>query len=336
MRPQRANGRRGSSGLLVAFASLAIAGCEGKQSGLAPAGRGASRIADLFWVMTIGGAMIWALVVALALYATYATRPSLDRRRGRLLVVGGGVVFPVVVLAILLTHSLVTLPDFLALAPEGATKIEVTGLQWWWRVRYVSQEGGPVELANEIHLPVGEPAQLELDSADVIHSFWVPSLGGKVDMIPGRRTRLRLDPTKPGVYRGACAEYCGASHAFMAFYVVVEERAAFDRWLAEQSKPARAPEGPIAERGAARFIANGCGACHSVRGTAARGVIGPDLTHVGGRVSLAAGILPRDVDAFRRWIRGTSTIKPSVHMPAFDALSADELTAVAAYLEGLK
>jgi cytochrome c oxidase subunit 2 len=328
--------RAGAS--LVAIASLLfIAGCEGEQSALAPAGRDASRVADLFWVMTAGAAIIWAGVVGLAIYAARAKGTTLDRRRGRLLVVGGGVVFPVVVLSVLLTHSLATLPAFLAPAPEGATTIEITGVQWWWRVRYLSKEGGvPIELANELHVPVGEPVQLELESADVIHSFWVPSLGGKVDMIPGRRTRLGLEPTKTGVYRGVCAEYCGVSHALMAFYVVVEARADFDRWLAEQSKPARAPEGEVAARGAERFVANGCGACHSVRGTAARGIVGPDLTHVGGRVSLAAGILPRDADAFRRWISRTSAIKPSVHMPAFGALSSEELSALAAYLDGLK
>lgn len=340
VRQSRAHARRcparpslgaATSGLLACL----LTGCAGQQSSLDPAGTHASRIAELFWVLIIGSAVIWLGVVAVAVYATYAPPRPLGRKARQLLVFGGGVAFPVVVLTVVLTHSLWTLPDHLGPAPAGSLTVEVTGLQWWWRVRYAGPSG-PIELANEIHLPVGEPVQIELESADVIHSFWVPSLGGKVDMIPGRRTRLRLEPSKVGVYRGTCAEYCGASHAFMAFYVVVEDRASFDRWLAEQAKPARAADGEMAMRGSEHFVAHGCGACHAVRGTRARGVIGPDLTHVGGRVSLAAGILPSDADSFRRWVSRASFIKPNVHMPAFSALPDDELRALAAYLEALQ
>jgi cytochrome c oxidase subunit 2 len=178
--------------------------------------------------------------------------------------------------------------------------------------------------------------EFQLESSDVIHSFWIPALGGKVDMIPGRRTRLVLKPTQTGVYRGVCAEYCGASHALMSFFVVVEREQDFERWLARQAEPAASPRGQTATRGGELFVANGCGACHSVRGTPADGVIGPDLTHVGSRHSVGAGVLETRADAFLQWLRRTNELKPSVLMPAFGMLPPDDLRALAVYLEGLK
>ena len=157
-----------------------------------------------------------------------------------------------------------------------------------------------MELANEVHLPLGETTDFRLDSADVIHSFWIPSLGGKIDMFPGRTTRLSLQATRTGIFRGVCAEYCGTAHALMSFYAVVQERADFDRWLAHQAQPARIPTEPLAVRGQELFLGNGCGACHAVRGTAAKGVVGPDLTHVGSRQSIGGGILPNDPANFQR------------------------------------
>lgn len=155
-------------------------------------------------------------------------------------------------------------------------------------------------------------------------------------MIPGRVTRLALEPTRTGTFRGACAEYCGDSHALMNFYVVVEEREDFDRWLEHQRAPARPPAGALAQRGRESFLANGCGACHTVRGTPADGVVGPDLTHVGSRVSLGAGILPNEPDDYLRWVARTDHVKPGVHMPAFGMLPPGELRALAAFLEGLE
>jgi cytochrome c oxidase subunit II len=317
-----------------ALASLAVAGCDGAQSALAPAGRGAARIADLFWVMTIGFAVVWTAFVGLAIYA-YCGRREHGARTGRLVILVGGVVVPVIALTALLTWGLAMMPQLLP--SSGATlEIEVIGHQYWWRVRYLRGEQPPVELANEIHLPVGAKVELRLESRDVIHSFWIPSLGGKVDMIPGRTTRLVLEPTRAGVYRGTCAEYCGTSHAWMSFHAVVEEPAQFERWLAAQAAPAAVPADPATAAGAEQFVANGCGACHAIRGTAADGVIGPDLTHVGSRRSLAAGALPNDTGALRRWIARTTAIKPRVHMPAFGALPDDAADALASYLAGLK
>jgi cytochrome c oxidase subunit 2 len=315
---------------------VSLAGCAGPQSALDPAGRAAERIAEIFWWMTISATVIWIAVIALAIWAVGAAADVHNQRRSNLLIIGGGAIFPTIALAALLVYGLAPLPTLLAPAPEGSLKIAVAGEQWWWRVRYQVSAGEPVILANEIRLAVGEPVQFQLGSPDVIHSFWIPSLGGKIDMVPGRVTRLALTPTKTGVFRGACAEYCGTSHALMSFDVVVHEKEDFARWLAHQSAPAQSPSTPLARRGEELFLANGCGACHMVRGTPANGVVGPDLTHVGGRLSIGAGTLPNDVDALVQWIARTEHTKPGVLMPQFGMLPKEELQAMAVYLKGLK
>ena len=312
------------------------AACGGPQSALAPAGVAAARVAELFFALTAGAAVIWCATVGLALYATYARREPAGRRFGSWLIVGAGAILPTVVLAGTLTYGLALLPSLLPREDGTGVSIEVIGEQWWWRVRYRLADGTPIELANEIRLPAGEPALLELASDDVIHSLWIPALAGKADMIPGRRIRLRLEPTASGVYRGVCAEYCGTSHALMAFRAVVLAPPDFDDWLARQAQPAAAPPNALAASGAAAFLANGCGACHTVRGTPAQGGVGPDLTHVGGRLSLGAGTLPNDAQAFLRFVSVTDEVKPGVHMPAFGMLPAAELEAIAAYLEALQ
>lgn len=328
--------------LLSSVVLLAAAGCAGPQSTLEPAGRAAEQISTLFWWMTGGGAVIWCVVIGLAIYALRISPQPHDPWRARLWIIGGGAVAPTLILTGLLIYGLSMLPGLVRPAPEGSRQINVTGVQWWWRVRYPihNSESGTdaetVELANEIRIPVGEPVQFNLKSADVIHAFWIPSLGGKVDMIPGRETRLTLEPTKVGRYRGVCAEYCGASHALMAFDVVVMEPDKFEDWLEHQRQPAVEPRESQAVRGRDVFLKHGCGACHTVRGTEADGVIGPDLTHVGGRASLGAGTLANQPEEFRRWIAHTSAAKPDVNMPDFNMLADEELTALAAYLEGLE
>jgi cytochrome c oxidase subunit 2 len=199
-------------------------------------------------------------------------------------------------------------------------------------VSYQPKNGPGVESANEIRMPVGERVEFMLDAADVIHSFWIPSLGGKVDMIPGRTNRLVLHATKPGAYRGVCAEFCGPSHALMALSVVVMERVEFDRWLTEQRGNAAATK----TRGAEAFLAQGCGACHAVRGTEARGTVGPDLTHFGERATVGAGIMRNERDSVVRFIRETEIIKPGSRMPSYSMLTAEEANAIADYLGSLK
>jgi cytochrome c oxidase subunit 2 len=324
-------------GRLFAFAaSSSVLGCGGSQSALDPAGRGAEQIAELFWWMTAGAMVIWLAVVGLSLLATVRDRRPWSLRAARRLIVFGGVVVPAVLLAGLLAYGLALLPPLLAPAADGGPTIIVTGEQYWWRVRQLLPDGRVIDSANELRLPVGKPVELRLESHDVIHSFWIPALGGKVDMIPGRHNRLTLVPTRTGVFQGVCAEYCGASHAWMSFAVVVHEEDELARWLEGQAQPARTPVGELAVRGEALFVANGCGACHTVRGTEADGVVGPDLTHVGSRRTLAAGVLANETPDFREWIAHTSELKPGVHMPAFGMLPDAELQALAAYLKGLQ
>ncbi len=311
--------------------AITLTGCLGPQSALDPASDNAARVATLFQVMVVGAAVVWLALVALTLYAVRARLDVTGRRRAALFIIGGGAAVPAVVLTALLIYGLALLPALTAPAPPGSLRVDVTGEQWWWRVRYPTPDGSVVELANEVHLPLNEATDIHLLSADVIHSFWVPSLGGKLDMMPGRGTRLTLRPTRAGRFNGVCAEYCGASHALMAFSVVVEPRADFDRWLARQSAPASA----LATRGRDVFVASGCGSCHTVRGTSADGVLGPDLTHVGSRHTLAAGALANRHDAFVRWITRTDAVKPGALMPAFGMLPRGDVDALAAYLEAL-
>jgi cytochrome c oxidase subunit 2 len=285
--------------------------------------------------MTGGALIIWAAVLTLALLAC-RSRAGPAGRKTHWLIIGGGAVVPTIVLAGLLAYGLSMLPGLVAPAPPGSLQIKVSGEQWWWRVSYPSSDGGKVELANEIRLPVGEPVQFTLESSNVIHAFWIPSLGGKRDMIPGRATHLALTPTRTGTFRGVCAEYCGSSHALMAFDVVVMEKPAFVQWLEAQSRPAVEPSSALAARGRDQFLANGCSACHTIRGTPARGVLGPDLTHFGSRLSIGAGIFPNVPDHARRWISEVNEIKPGALMPAYGMLAEDDLRAMAVYLDGLK
>jgi cytochrome c oxidase subunit 2 len=312
-------------------AIFAITGCSGVQSALSPAGRDAERMFTLTVWMSIGAIAIWLAVIALAL-----SLPRLHLRRPTWLIVGGGVIFPVAVLSVLLVAGLAELPRALALAPADQPYIEAVGSQWWWRVRYVTPGQKPIELANELRLPVGRRINVRLTSADVVHSFWIPSLAGKMDMVPGRVNWIALEPTRTGTFRGACAEYCGAAHARMNFVVVVTSGEEFAAWLAHQATEAVEPAAPAAEQGRTAFLERGCVTCHAIRGTPAAGVVGPDLTHVGSRLSIAAGTLPNNEDALRRWVASTDRVKPGVHMPAFAGLPDDALTAIAAYLAELR
>ena len=317
-------------------AALFLEACRGVQSALAPQGIEAERVAGLFWVMTIGAALILILVMfvtALALFGPESWRRWLSRDG---IIVAGGIVFPVITLTALLGYGFV-LTSIGDSRPGGEPiKIAVVGERWWWRVIYRDSAGRRIESANELRIPVGRPVEIELTSADVIHSFWAPKLAGKLDMIPGRKNVLTLMAKEAGVSRGQCAEYCGGAHALMAFYVVALPQPEFERWLAHEAEPASAPTTPQALAGMTLFAASGCGACHTVRGTPAAGAIGPDLTHVGGRLSLAAATLPNDEAAFARWIKDNQHIKPGNLMPPYGIFSDSELAAVSNYLASLR
>ena len=302
------------------------------QSALTPAGPAAQDFATLTSVLSIGATLILLAIMALLVHGVVRDPGPVNTG---LWVVGGGIVFPVVVLSLLWVYS-GRMTDAMAgaVAPD-ALRIEVEGRQWWWEVRYPGSGGGPVIAANEIHIPVGTAIELSLTSPDVIHSFWIPSLGGKVDMVPGHVNRLSLRADRPGVYRGQCAEYCGAQHAQMALIVVAETPEAFAAWLRAEATPARAPA-PDTAHGLDAFMAHGCGGCHVIRGTAALGRLGPDLTHVGSRRTLAAGMLANDARTLRAWIAAGSVLKPGNRMPSYGHLDGATLDAMATYLASLR
>jgi cytochrome c oxidase subunit 2 len=315
---------------------LLLSGCEGEsaQSVLVPQSPEAERILASFCIMMIGGGAIVILVIALIWAALYGAswRQRLAQER---LVIAGGIVFPVAVLTALLLHDFL----FTRTRPAAARtdiRISIIGEQWWWRINYQAQGGQPFQTANELRIPIDVPVAVELTSADVIHSFWVPKLAGKLDMIPGRKTLLHLLANEPGISRGQCAEYCGGPHAFMSIYVVAMEEELFQRWLSQQNAPAMSPANPIERRGSELFLAAGCGGCHAIRGTDARGTIGPDLTHVASRLSLAAATLPNNESAFARWIVDNQHIKPENRMPPFRLFTEAELTSLSAYLASLQ
>lgn len=285
--------------------------------------------------MAIGGATIWAVVLAGLIYATRPRRSRLSEAGAGRLILAGGAIFPSVTLLMLLGYALWQMP-LLRPSPSAAAgeglRIEVTGRQFWWKVVYYTAGREPVVSANEIRLPVGERVEFLLTSDDVIHSFWIPPLGGKVDMIPGRDNRLSLLATKPGSFRGPCAEFCGPSHALMAFSAVAMEPLAFREWLEQKARPSDGAEG----EGQRLFMKHGCGSCHRIAGTEAQGTVAPDLSHLGSRRTLGAGILPNTQEAIARFIAEPDVIKPGAKMPAFDMLPSDEIQAIAAYLKGLE
>lgn len=319
-------------------AAMALAGCsENSQSALYPAGLEATRIAELTWILFALGAFVLVIVsaaIAAAIVGPASVRRTLASTRT---IIGLGLVFPLVTLLMLFIYSIATTNQLLAIANDPQQPVvKVTGEQWWWRVTYTASSGGSFETANEIRVPVGQPIVFELNSADVIHSFWVPALGGKIDMIPGRTTRLRLTAERAGIYRGQCAEYCGGPHALMALRVIAAEPKQHAAWLDDQRRSASAPAGAEEREGANLFNAAGCGACHRIDGTKANGTIGPNLTHLGSRLSVGVDHNRLTRENIVRFLSEGQTIKPRNHMPEFGFLQPTERNAIASYLLSLK
>jgi cytochrome c oxidase subunit 2 len=327
---------RASSCLFAALTALALSACQDSQSSLAAQGPEAARIATLAWVLFIGATVIMVGMIAMWAVATFGSERARRWLSREAVVVGGGIVFPAVTLSILLAYGLLlTRAGGAAESGDEPMRISIVGEQWWWRVIYEAPGGSSFESANEIRIPTGRRVELALTTADVIHSFWVPNLAGKVDMIPGRTNQLTFTADNAGSMRGQCAEYCGGAHALMAFNVIAMEPDAFNEWMARESGPATLAGG-APEEGEALFLASGCGGCHSIRGTGATGTIGPDLTHVGSRTSLAAATLPNTPKAMAAWIADNQHIKPDNLMPPFHIFSEAELTALSSYLSGLQ
>jgi len=308
------------------------------QSALQAHGDAAAQILEITTVLAFGGGAILLLVMALLAVALAGPEPLRRRLARPSCIVAAGIALPGVVLSLLMLYT------FAATAAMGepraappAVRLQVIGELWWWRVRYLDAGGAALlETANEIHIPVGQPVDLQLLSREVIHSFWVPSLAGKLDMIPGRVTRLRLRAREAGTFRGQCAEYCGAQHAKMALHVVALPPREFAAWLAARQEPAAALAAALPQRGSAVFARARCGVCHTIRGTAEDGTLGPDLTHIGSRAWLAAGSVPAGPQALADWIRNAQHLKPGSRMPAYAGLADDELAALTAYLQGLR
>jgi cytochrome c oxidase subunit 2 len=315
---------------LLCCAALLVAGCAGIQSTFSAFGGEAQATRVLALTMFAAAAVIWVGVLALAVHAVRAPAGRLDHAGGNRMILWLGAVGPTVLLALLLIASL---PNMRALTagPRDLT-IAVDGEQFWWRVRYQPADREPIETANEIRVPVGRIVRFALASPDVIHSFWIPGLAGKVDMIPGRTNELIATATRPGIYRGVCAEFCGLSHANMAFDVIAMEPTAFDDWLAELARPAA----PFEHPGRPLFEDYGCAGCHVVRGHFAGGAIGPDLTHFGRLRKFGAGTLPLTPDAIGGFIVNSAAAKPGSLMPAFDGMPVEDAAAIAAYLQELR
>jgi len=308
---------------------------------LAPAGPMAQAIAEMAWVLIAGGALVFCAVMAALVWALRRKRGALKADDGRAAsvwwIVGGGFVVPVCVLTALLVYTAWRTNALTPARMPQEPVVSVTAHSWWWEVRWRDPAAGiDIALANEIHLPAGHAVTIGLNSADVIHSFWVPALAGKVDMLPGRVHQLRLQADRPGIHRGQCAEFCGEQHARMALHVVVHAPEDFERWLQAQNQPAEPPREPVAQRGAQVFVEQRCTACHTLRGLGPVASIGPDLTHVGSRLYLGAGTLPMSAASLREWIANPQHSKPGARMPSYERLDDEALSALAAFLAQLR
>jgi cytochrome c oxidase subunit 2 len=331
--------------ILSIGAVAVLTSCSGAQSPLAPAGEQADRLYALLSLMTwVCGAM-YVLVLGFLGWSLWRARrrlagddpPTIEPRDAglrRSLALWSAII--VVGLIILAAASFLADRGLAQARDRSALDIRITGHQWWWRIEYRDPGSGLwIETANELHLPANRTARLALGSADVIHSFWVPNVAGKMDVIPGRANALDVTPHRIGWFRGQCAEFCGAQHAHMAFDVKVESPQDFAAWLATQGRPALAPTDAMLLRGMAIVTGGQCAMCHVVRGTPAGGRPGPDLTHVGSRRSIAAGTLPMNRGALQGWIAQPQALKPGTMMPPV-ALEPADADAVSRYLESLK
>jgi cytochrome c oxidase subunit II len=316
------------------------------QSALDPAGAGSEAVATLWWIMFALGTLVFVAVVAATGWAiarhrrrareaeplAFARRvdPVADRRARRVVTLAA--VATVVILTVTFALSLGTSRANARLADDGGAEIEIVGVQWWWEVRYLdSLPARVVRTANELHLPAGRSVRLKLRSRDVIHSFWAPNLHGKMDLIPGRENSIWVRAERPGRYRAQCAEFCGLQHTKMALAVVVHEASEYDAWLTALREPLAAPTDSLERAGAEAFARLACATCHTIRGTEALGQAGPDLTHFGRRLTIAAGDLPNSPANLAAWLSSPQAIKPGTHMPDV-ALSAPELVSLVAYL----
>ncbi len=330
--------------LPVLAVGLLLTACTGDypQNSMAPKSDFARVIDDLFWTIIYWSIGVLVVVEALLVYALVRFRrrpgqPVPAQVHGNTRLEIAWTLAPALVLASIAVPTVRTIFETQAPPAPEALQVQIIGHQWWWEVRYPQLN---VVTANEVHLPVGRKVDFSITSADVIHSFWIPQLGGKRDANPGHTNRISLTPFEPGVYWGQCAEFCGASHANMGLRAVVQEPAQFDAWARAQQQPApnvlvQPDADPLVKQGAQQFVASACLACHTIAGTPAQGKIGPDLTHVGSRKTIAAGLLDNTPENLARWLRNPPGVKPGALMPNLH-LNEDAIKALVAYLGSLK
>jgi len=307
----------------------------GSPSMLDPHGPEAHRLAGVWWLMFGIAVAVYVIVAGFIVVGLVRGRRTEGGRPSRIsegaFIWVGGIIVPSAIL-LLLAVVTVQATTHLRRPAHDPLQIEVTGKQWWWEVRYPTLG---FSTANEIHVPAGRQIELGLDASDVVHSFWVPQLAGKVDTIPGQHNVLRFRADKPGVYRGQCAEYCGVQHAHMAMIVIADAPATFERWAVRRQHPPSPPDGDAQSRGELVFMSHPCAGCHTIAGTQADGKRGPDLTDIGSRRWLGAIAVPNTANFLEAWITAPGTIKPGVLMPPTQ-LAPDDLRALVAYLESLK
>jgi cytochrome c oxidase subunit 2 len=335
----------------LTIACAACGGCTGLQASMDPAGSPARQISGLWWLYCGVGIGVYVITMLFVLFAVRRKRrvegpsdaPVVDtapepvRERRLTVVVSVAMGLTTIILIVLMFAEFATTRAVASLSGDAnPMKIRIIARQWWWEVRYEERPTSETVItANEIHIPVGRTIQFDLQSPDVIHSFWVPKLSGKKDIIPGHGASLYLRAEEPGTYFGQCAEFCGYQHAKMRFVVVAESEEAFQKWRASQLQPANAPATAMQQRGQEVFLGSTCVMCHTVSGTTARGTVGPNLTHVASRDKIAAGSLPNTPGHLAGWITDPQKIKPGVRMPQHNLAPAD-LRALLEYLESLK
>lgn len=336
----------------MSLALLLFQGLTPSQSMLNPAGIGAHRISTLGWItyitfMAIAAGM-WVIFVWLALrrrgQGSFAEHDPWDANHGggqggEQWIIAGGILLPVVVLTTIFVLSMDTMSHFPIRQGNDPPDpdIVVVAHQWWWEIHYVD---GPVDqhftTANEIHIPVGRPMNIELQSADVMHSFWVPQLNGKMDFLPDETTSTRIEASRPGIFRGECSVFCGEQHAHMAMLVIAQPAAAYNAWVNDQRADAPAPTTPQTQNGQEVFLSGPCAFCHTVRGTEAMGVVAPDLTHVASRLSLASDTLTNTKGNLAGWVTHAQSIKPGCEMPNLTQFTGVQLRDMVDYLETLR
>lgn len=321
--------------VLLGALALGLGGCSARPAAADPITTQGDTIWSLFGLSLILSGLVVLLVVGLLGYMLVRYRAGApgepSAREGNLRLEIIWTAAPALLLAVLFIVTVRAMLDVKD-PPADELRVEVIGHQWWWEYRYPD---GQVVTANELHLPADTPARLDITAADVIHSFWVPQFGWKQDAIPNKTNVMHIMIDQAGAFDGACAEYCGAQHAWMRINIIVQPPADFNAWLSSQAQPAAAPADELAQQGQQVFLNNTCVNCHVVAGTAAGATVGPNLTHLASRAMLGAGIIANTPDELTRWVVNAQAVKPGVLMPAF-TLTAADLRALAHYLEGLR